>query len=181
MTTPELKTLSSRVVYQNRWMTVREDAIERPDGTHGIYGVVDKPDFAVVAALQDGHVYLVQQYRYPVKARLWELPQGSWAAGSGGSALELARTELREETGITANDMAHVAHLHEAYGYSTQAFDVFLAKELAFGPQDLEPDEQGLICKPFRIAQAIDMICAGEISDAATVAAFGILRLRGFI
>jgi 8-oxo-dGTP pyrophosphatase MutT (NUDIX family) len=173
-----VKSLSSKIVYQNRWMTVREDAIERADGTHGIYGIVEKPDFAVIAAIQNEDVYLVQQYRYPVKARFWELPQGSWASGTG-SATDLARTELREETGLTAQEMQHIAHLHNAYGYSNQAFDVFLAKGLSFGEQDLEHEEQGLVCQPFRVAAAIEMICAGEITDAATVATFGILRLRG--
>jgi ADP-ribose pyrophosphatase len=180
MPAPELKTISSKIVYQNRWMTVREDAIERAEGTHGVYGVVEKPDFAVVAAIQDGNVYLVQQYRYPVNARLWELPQGSWASGTG-SATDLARTELREETGITAQEMQHIAHLHNAYGYSTQAFDVFLAKGLSFGEQDLEHEEQGLVCQPFTLAAAIEMIFTGEITDAATVATFGILKLRGLL
>ena len=50
---PEIKTLSTKVVYANPWMTVREDAIERADGSPGIYGVVEKPDFAVVAAIED--------------------------------------------------------------------------------------------------------------------------------
>ncbi len=178
MTIPELTTLSSRVVYQNRWMTVREDAIKRADGSQGIYGVVEKPDFAVIAAIEDGYVYLVQQYRYPIKARCWELPQGSWTSG-GGSALDLARAELREEAGITAAQMTQVAHLHGAYGYATQAFDVFMAQGLSQGEQDLEPEEQGLVCKPFKVADAIEMICKGEITDAVTVAAFGILSLRG--
>ena len=172
-----MKTLSSRIVYQNRWMTVREDDIQRPDGSQGIYGVVDKPDFAVIAAIAQGQVYLVEQYRYPIQARRWELPQGSWGSGSG-SALDLARTELREETGIMAQKMQHIARLHEAYGYSTQAFDVFLATDLTQGKQDLELEEQDLICRAFPIEEAVKMICEGVITDAVTVAAFGMLRLK---
>jgi ADP-ribose pyrophosphatase len=176
----EVKTLSSRIVYQNKWMTVREDAIERKDGSRGIYGVVDKPDFAVVAAMQGDEVYLVQQYRYPVAARFWELPQGSWSAGTG-TALELAQSELREETGIAAKSMQHVARLHEAYGYSTQSFDVFVATDLTFGEQELEAEEQGLVCQAFKVEDAIAMLCRGEITDAVTVAAFGLLRLKGHL
>lgn len=184
MTQAEIKTLDTRVVYRNPWMTVREDAIERADGSRGIYGVVDKPDFVVVAAVQDGLVHLVEQYRYPVGARLWELPQGSWGTGAGpdsGSAEDLARAELREETGITAGRLQHLAHLHEAYGYSTQAFDLYLATDLTFGEPDLEPEEQGLVCRAFTIDEAIGRIVRGEITDAVTVAAFGLLRLRGLI
>ncbi|HUN93619.1 MAG TPA: NUDIX hydrolase [Burkholderiaceae bacterium] len=177
---PEIKTLSSKIVYENRWMKVREDAIERADGTRSIYGVVEKPDFAVVAAVQDDVVYLVEQYRYPAGARYWELPQGSWGSGSGG-ADELARTELREETGIVAASWQHVGRLHEAYGYAIQSFDVFLATGLTFGAQELEAEELGLVCKGFGVAAAIEMIRRGVITDAVTVAAFGLLKMKDLV
>ena len=57
---------ASRVVYENPWMRVREDAIGRPDGSAGIYGVVEKPDFALVIPVDADGVWLVEQYRYPV-------------------------------------------------------------------------------------------------------------------
>jgi ADP-ribose pyrophosphatase len=177
---PEIRTVSSQVVYKNRWMTVREDKIERADGSPGIYGVVEKPDFAVIAAAQDGQVYLVQQFRYPVGGRFWELPQGTWESTSM-DPLGLARAELVEETGITARKMSHVGRLHEAYGYSSQAFNLFFATDLEFGPPRLEAEEQGLVSQAFPIAQACDMICSGVITDAATVASFGLLRLKGLL
>ena len=60
-----IRTLGSQVVYENRWMRVREDAIERPDGSRGLYGVVEKPDFVAIAAIDRpcGLVHLVEQYR----------------------------------------------------------------------------------------------------------------------
>ena len=71
--TPDIETTGTRVVYQNNWMRVREDAIRRRDGSAGIYGVVEKDDFVVVVPVEaDGSVHLVQQYRYPVRARFWE-------------------------------------------------------------------------------------------------------------
>lgn len=60
---PEITTLESREVYANRWMRLREDRIRRADGQEGIYSVVEKPDFAVIAAVQNGQIYLVEQYR----------------------------------------------------------------------------------------------------------------------
>jgi len=74
----EIETLESRVVYQNKWMSVREDKIRRASGVEGIFGVVDKADFVVILPIQDGYIHLVEQYRYPVEGRFWELPQGSW-------------------------------------------------------------------------------------------------------
>jgi 8-oxo-dGTP pyrophosphatase MutT (NUDIX family) len=84
-------------------MSVREDEVVLPDGQPGLYGVVDKPDFALVVPREDdGSVWLVEQYRYPVGKRSWEFPQGSWPAGATGSAAELAAAELREETDLRA-------------------------------------------------------------------------------
>src|SRR5947209_9572611 len=66
----DIETLSTRSVYENRWMRAREDAVRRRDGSEGIYGVVEKPDFVVIAPVEeDGRVHLVQQYRYPVAGR----------------------------------------------------------------------------------------------------------------
>jgi len=180
MPKPEIETLASKIVYQNRWMTVREDQIRRQDGGLGIYGVVEKSDFAVIAAVQDGPVYLVEQYRYPVGARYWELPQVTWDHENN-DPLELARTELREETGLTAGNITHVAKLHEAYGYSTQAFDLFFATQLAQGEARLEPEEQGLISKAFPIDTVMAMLCDGRITDAVTAASFGLLRIKGLL
>ena len=65
-----IETTSTRLVYENRWMRVREDMIRRRDGSSGIYGVVEKPDFVVIVPVEDdGRLHLVEQYRYPVKGR----------------------------------------------------------------------------------------------------------------
>ncbi|MEV2216103.1 NUDIX hydrolase [Streptomyces sp. NPDC050997] len=73
----------SRLVYRNSWMTVREDALRRPDGSDGIYGVVDKPDFVLIIPVEGDGFHIVEQYRYPVGGRFWEFPQGSWPEQSG--------------------------------------------------------------------------------------------------
>jgi ADP-ribose pyrophosphatase len=172
-----MKTLESKIVYQNRWMTVKEDRIQREDGGTGIYGIVEKPDFAVIAAIEDGQVYLVEQYRYAVGLRFWELPQGSWE-GSSISPCDLARAELREETGIIAHTMEHIGHLLLAYGYSNQGYDIFLASELEHTSQELECEEHGLTVRPFAISEVESMIVEGRIKDATTVAAFGLLKLN---
>ncbi len=176
----EIRPLSTRVVYRNRWMTVREDEIERVDGTTGLYGVVEKPAFAVIIALSSEGIYLVEQYRYPVSRRYWELPQGSWEDRSVDAA-DLARAELREETGLLAGSIRHVGHLFLAYGFCTQEYDVYLASELVQGEAEREPEEQGLVVKAFAVEEVETMIRRGEIQDATTVAAFGLARLNGYV
>jgi ADP-ribose pyrophosphatase len=137
--TREIETTATRIVYENRWMRVREDAILRRDGSPGIYGVVEKPDFAVIAAVENGMIHLVEQYRYPVQGRYWELPQGSWEQAPEADPLALARAELREETGLTARTMQHVGHLFECYGYSEQGYHIYLAQGLTAGETEREP------------------------------------------
>jgi ADP-ribose pyrophosphatase len=180
MTEPEITRTASTVVYRNRWMTVREDRIIRGAGSTGIYGVVEKPDFAVIAALDGNRLYLVEQYRYPVAGRYWELPQGSWEQQEA-DPLALAAAELREETGLVAGSIVHAGHLFPAYGYATQGFDVYLATQLQQLDSQLEPEEAGLIAKPFELSVVERMMRDGVIKDAATVASFGLLRLKGLV
>jgi len=183
MTQPDIETLSTRIVYENRWMRLHEDRTDLPDGSPGLYAVVEKPPAAVIVPLDDDdrRIWLVEQYRYPVGARFWELPQGSWEDEPGVDPLVLARAELREETGLAAATMTHVARMYEAYGYSTQAFNLFLATELTQGETELDAEEQGLIAQAFDIAEVQRMIVEGVIVDVTTVAAFGTLRLRGLL
>lgn len=174
----EIETLASEVIYRNRWMTLREDRIRRQDGSEGIYGVVEKADFAVIAAIQDGRIHLVQQYRYPVCTRCWELPQGNWE-GTAPEPEVLAAAELREETGLEAGHLEHIAKLHLAYGFCTQAYHVFLATDLKKGELQLDPEEIGLITEDFPISEVKAMILKGEITDATTVAVIGLLEMHG--
>jgi ADP-ribose pyrophosphatase len=176
----DIETIESKIVYQNKWMTLREDKILRANGHQGIYGVVEKNDFAVIAAVQDQQIYLVQQYRYPVENRFWELPQGSWEK-SVISPIDLARAELKEETGIIADSMQCVGHLYLAYGFCNQGYDIFFATDLHFSNNQLDQEEADLITSPFPLSEFEEMITFGEIKDATTVAAFGLLRLKGFI
>ena len=103
--------LDSKIVYQNRWMRVREDVVARPDGSRGIYGVVEKPDYAVILPVDGDGLHLVEQYRYPVGGRFWELPQGSWEERPDVDPAVLARAELEEETGLAAAEMREIGRL----------------------------------------------------------------------
>jgi ADP-ribose pyrophosphatase len=177
-----IETTSTRLVYENRWMRVREDTIRRRDGSTGIYGVVEKSDFVVIVPVEDdGQVHLVEQYRYPVKGRYWELPQGSWEQEPGADPMEMARGELREETGIDAAKMTYVGHLFEGCGYSDQGYHIFLATGLRRGDAAPEHEEQDLVTQDFALSEVERMIRDGEIKDGATVAAFGLLRLKGLL
>ncbi|WP_369231512.1 NUDIX domain-containing protein [Streptomyces sp. R21] len=174
-----IRTVRSREVYRNPWMTVREDEIRRPDGSPGLYGVVDKPDYALVIPLHEGRLHLVEQYRYPVRGRYWEFPQGSWPEGHHGEApLDLARAELREETGLRADRMTYLGRLHVAYGYASQGCHVFLAEELTQGEPEREATEADMRQRWADAGEWRALVRAGRVTDAATLAAYALLGLH---
>ncbi len=178
---PDIEILDSKVVYRNDWMTVREDTIQRRDGSTGIYGVIDKPDFVVIAPLHaDGSLQLVQQFRYPIRVRCWEFPQGNWGPVGTDPAM-VAQHELQEETGLTAGTLTHAGYLHGAFGTINQGYNIFLATGLTAGTAAPEQEEQDMVSRAFSRAEFETMLLDGTITDATTVACFGLLRLRGLL
>jgi 8-oxo-dGTP pyrophosphatase MutT (NUDIX family) len=178
----DIETIGTRLVYENRWMRVREDVIRRHDGSTGIYGVVEKPDFVAIVPVEgDGRMHLVQQFRYPVRGRYWEIPQGSWELAPEADPLEVARGELREETGLNAAQMTYEGHLFQGYGYATQGYHVFLAVGLTRRGANRSQEEQDLLTRAFALSDIENMIREGDIKDATTVAALGLLRLKGLL
>jgi 8-oxo-dGTP pyrophosphatase MutT (NUDIX family) len=168
----------SRIVYENAWMTVTEDAILRADGQPGIYGVVHKTDFALVLPRTADGFWLVEQFRHPVGRREWEFPQGTFPAGVTGTALELARSELAEETGLRAGSFTHLGRLNLAAGLSDQRFDVFLAERLTAGETAREVTEQDMIHQAFTDAEIDDLIRSGALADSASLAALLLYRMQ---
>ena len=178
---PDIVPTASRIVYENRWMRVREDAVRRRDGSTGIYGVIEKNDFVLVVPVhEDGALELVQQYRYPVGERLWEFPMGMWGP-AGTDPLLVAQHELAEETGLVAATLRHVGTLHQAPGTMRQSAHIVLARGLARGPARLEIEEQDLISRRIPRAEFERMVREDEIRDAISVAAWGLLLMKGLV
>jgi ADP-ribose pyrophosphatase len=175
-----IKTISSREVYRNPWTSVREDVIERANGKRGIYGVVDKDPACIVIPLESGaggeFVYLIEQFRYTVGARMWEFPQGSWEVAEVVPE-DLARGELREETGLTAERMTHLSTLQIAYGVMNQKQHVFLAEGLKMGSADPDAEESDLVVRRVSVSEVEEMILDGTIVDNCSIAAWGLYRL----
>jgi 8-oxo-dGTP pyrophosphatase MutT (NUDIX family) len=172
-----VRTTSSREVYRNAWTRVREDTVVLDDGSSGIYGVVEKPDFALVVPAQDDGFWLVEQHRHPVDRRCWEFPQGTWPHGGGGTPEQLARAELAEETGLRAADLRHLGHLDASPGLSTQGFDVWLATGLTEGPTAREATEADMVHAFVPETELVARIRAGGFTDAPSLAAFALLLL----
>ncbi|WP_091449113.1 NUDIX domain-containing protein [Actinokineospora iranica] len=159
-------------------MTVREDAVRRHDGSAGIYGVIDKPDYALVIPLDGERLMLVEQFRYPVGARRWEFPQGTAPNRADVDPDELAARELREETGLRAASIVRIGSLDVAPGMTSQRGHVYLATGLEEGVAERETEEQDMRAGWFPRAEFEAMIRDGRITDAQSIAAYTQLLLH---
>ena len=172
-----MRTTSSREVYRNPWIRVREDAVVLDDGSPGVYGVVEKPDAACVVPAERGGFWLVEQFRHPIGRRSWEFPQGTWPQGSGGTAEELARAELREETGLRAAELRHLGRVDLAPGFTSQRLDVWLATGLTPGPTAREATEADMRSAFLPEAELRAMVRDGRFCDGPSLAAWALLLL----
>ena len=168
-----ITTLASREVYRNHWMRLREDEILRSNGKHGIYGVVEKDDSAIILPLDLGRVWLAEQYRYTIEERALELPQGGWEMKIDNPE-ELARGELKEELGLDAAEMILLGQVWIAYGFTRQKQHVFLATGLTATQKDPDPEEHDLVVRSVSVEEFERMMLDGTIRDNCTIAAWGL-------
>lgn len=171
---PDVRCLDSRIVYENPWMTLTEDTVERRDGSTGLYGVMRARDFALVMPWDGERFHLVEQFRYPVGARLWEFPQGSVTGERAASPAEVAAVELEEEAGLRAGRWHHLGFLHAGYGRSSNGFDVFLAEDLEQVPARREVEEQDMRSDAFTVAELWSLVDAGRLTDSHSLAALAL-------
>jgi 8-oxo-dGDP phosphatase len=175
---PFIERLASREIYRNPWLIFREDDIRRPDGSPGIYAVVDKPTYALVMPYDGARFRLVEQFRYPVGARRWEFPQGTAPDLADAEPAELAARELREETGLTAASFEALGLLDVAPGMTSQRGWVFLATGISEGETDREHEEQDMRSEWFSRQHVEEMIRSGVMVDSQSLAAYGLFLLH---
>jgi 8-oxo-dGDP phosphatase len=173
-----MRTISTRVVYTNPWLTLREDQVERADGSQGLYSVVDSHDNALILPFDNDGFHLVEQFRYPVGARSWEFPSGSFPTGVTGTPEELAAAELREETGFTAGRLERLGQFNPANGTTGQRCHVFLATDLTPGKPNREATEIDMRQDWFPRPEVERMLREGDITDGPSLAAYLLFTMR---
>lgn len=171
-----ITTLSSREVYRNHWMRVREDEILRSNGKKGVYGVVEKEDCAIILPIDGDRIWLVEQFRYTIQERALELPQGGWERKIENEE-DLARGELKEELGLEAARMTKLGEVWIAYGFTRQREHVYLATGLTATERTPDAEEHDLAVRPVAIDDFERMMLDGTIRDDCTLAAWGLYLL----
>ena len=164
------KKLSSKLVYESPWIAVNKHETINPAGNPAVYSVVNFKNLAVgiLPLSKDGYTWLVGQWRYPLNAYSWEIPEGGGPIGE--LPIDTAKRELKEETGIIAKQFKEILQLHLSNSATDEHAFVFLATDLIFS--EAEPEEsEDLTIKKIHIKEAYEMVLRGEITDAISVAA----------
>jgi 8-oxo-dGTP pyrophosphatase MutT (NUDIX family) len=175
------QTLSSEEKYDNRWINVTEYQVINPAGGKGIYGKVHfkNKGIGIVAFDNDENTWLVGQWRYTLDEWSWEIPEGGGALHA--DPLESAKRELKEETGLIANQWTMIQRTHLSNSVSDEEGFIFLAEDLTQKESELEDTEADLKVWKLPLAEALQMVQDGKITDSLSV--IGILkvaRLRGY-
>ncbi|MBC3541334.1 NUDIX domain-containing protein [Rufibacter sediminis] len=167
------KTLESKPIYSNPWISVREEQVINPGGGRGIYGVVSMKNKAIgiIPIDEEGNTWLVGQYRYTVNEYSWEIPMGGGPIGI--DPLESAKRELKEETGFTAAEWTNIGRIHTSNSVTDEEGFIFLAEDLTAGETEFEETEDLKIWK-LPLHEAVRMAMDSEITDAISIA--GLLK-----
>jgi len=164
------KTKSTNVVYENPWIKISHEEVITPKDTDGIYGVVHFKNTAigVVPIDDEGNTWLVKQSRYALNQYTWEIPEGGCPEDE--EPINAAKRELEEEVGLQAGHWEQLMTMHLSNSVTDEFCVVFVARDLFAGTQQLESTED-IEYKKLPLADAIEMVKSGEITDAISVAA----------
>lgn len=164
------KKISSKIVYKTQWMKVQEDNVTRPDGKPGTYSylVTNGPSVMIVPITSDNEIYLIRQFRYTTQNNSWEVPGGN---SEGKDLLESAKKELKEETGLVANDWKMVGNFHPESGVLSETGYVFIAKNLVETGIDEKIEEGIFDMKKVSFPKVLKMVSNSEITDGNSVIA----------
>lgn len=169
--------LGSTERFRGRVIAVRTDTARLPSGDVVERDVVAHPGAVGVVALDDRQgVLLVEQWRQPVRQRLWELPAGLLDV-PGEPAHVAAARELREEAGLAAGRWHVLVDTLSSPGMTDEATRVFLARDLSAVERPRgEAEEADIRTRWVPLGEAVAEVLAGHIRNA--MACVGLLAAQ---
>lgn len=164
----EERILSEERVFEGKLVKVNRLSVTLPDGKPAMREAVRHPGAsAIVPVDEEGNVTLVKQYRAPIAQVLLEIPAGKLDF-KGENRLEAAKRELREETGLTAQNWVHLTDMVSAPGFCDEVISIYLATGLSAGEDEPDEDEFLNVVKA-PLEELIAMVKRGEITDSKTL------------
>lgn len=171
----QLKTLSSRIVYKNPVITVKEDKVIWPDGTEGVYAYTSVPRTVGIVAIDNNlFVYLCRQYRHIFKDESWEIPRGM--VGKSETKKQAAKRELLEEAKLKSQEIKEIGSLRLSIGFLDEECSIFLARNVISVAEENDREHEIDEVRKFSFDIILSMIEENKILDGLTVAA--ILRTK---
>ena len=169
------KVKSSKKIFENPWLTLREDEVINPGNGLSHYGKINFKNLAIgiIPLDENNNTWLIGQYRYVPDCYSWEIPMGGGPLDI--DPLESAKRELKEETGLLAEEWQELMKLHTSNSVTDERGLIYVARNLTQGETEFEETEELLIQK-LPLEEAIERVMCGEITDAISVA--GLLRLN---
>lgn len=165
------KTKSSKIVYENPWMIVREDEVVTPSGKDGLHGVVESKSAGVyVIPIDDeGYTYIIRQEHYTTREMAWQCVAGR---NDGEPPEVAAKRELLEEAGLHADIITTLlAGARTASGMTTFKATICLAQGLTKDTSQFDANEISEV-KRISLMEVKEMIMRGEITNTESIAAF---------
>ncbi len=168
--------IKSNTVYKAKRFSVKKDKVLLPDGQEDEYEYIEKKDFVLIIPRLGSSFVVVEQFRYPVKKRLIEFPQG--VCNDNELPEKAAIRELQEETGLIPSKLMYLGRLDLAKASSSQGYHVYFANDFSKGQIKLDNTEGDLTVKNIEKQQIEKMIKKGKITDSPTIAAYTLYLLN---
>lgn len=173
----------SQVVFSAFRFAMVRDTVAMPGDTVAERLYLDHPGAVAVVAEDDaGRIALIDQYRHPVRRRLWELPAGLRDVAGEDPAYTAVR-ELEEETDTRAAHVEHLLTFHPTPGCSNERIEIFLARRLSPVPEverHARTDEEAdLNLAWWDLDEAVAAVFDGRITNGCAVAGLlAVARMR---
>lgn len=163
------RTKKENLIYDGRILRLFNDEVILDDGSESKREYVHHTGGSGVLAVdEDGYVYLVEQFRYPYRQTLLEIPAGK--SEKGEASYDCALRELKEEVGLTADSLTDLGYIYPSPGYTDEPLHIYLAASFSVGKSS--PDEHEFLnVKKIKFEEALKMVENNEIKDAKTVVA----------
>ncbi|MEO7044753.1 MAG: NUDIX hydrolase [Ferruginibacter sp.] len=169
-----MKVISSKKIYNGKWIQLHVDEIIKPDGTKATHELIKRADAVLIIPILNDNYYFVSQYRYPVNEVCIEFPTGFIEGNE--DPMETAKRELKEEVGGEEGEIEYLGFIWSWAGLLTQRLHIFMVKNFTITEQELEASEKDLVVTPMKIKSVSQSIRTGEIKNSSTLAALTLLK-----